>query len=84
MSARVDGANDLVMLLTETTPRTNCTPAPDLPFNITFNNRFLTVEAVKGTMREKQIKLREPSELEQSMKLLANKAIAEGVPPEKL
>jgi phospholipase C len=84
MSARVDGANDLGMLLTETTPRTDYTPAPDLPFKITFDDRFLTVEAVKGTMREKQIKLREPSELEQSMKILANKAIAEGVPPEKL
>jgi len=82
MTARVTAANDLGVLLTEKKPRTDCTPIPELPFTIAFDDRFMMVQAGPG-MGMKMVR-RPPSELEQSMQALAEKAIAQGVPPEKL
>ena len=82
MTARVTAANDLGVLLTEKKPRTDCTPIPELPFTIAFDDRFMMVQAGPG-MGTKMVR-RPPSELEQSMQALAEKAIAQGVPPEKL
>jgi phospholipase C len=83
MTARVTAANDLGVLLTETTPRADCTAIPELPFTIAFDDRFMMVP---GPTPKKGARLvrRPPSELEQSMQTLADKAIAQGVPPDKL
>jgi hypothetical protein len=88
MTARVTAANDLEVLLTETKPRTDCTAAPDMPFKIAFDDRFMMLPAAakKGARPKQAARLvrRKPSELEQSMQTLADKAIAKGVPPDKL
>lgn len=81
MTARVTAANDLGVLLTETKARTDCTAVPELPFTISFDDRFMMVEAAGMGMRMVR---RPASELEQSMQALADKAIAQGVPPDKL
>jgi phospholipase C len=82
MTARVTAANDLGVLLTETKPRTDCTRIPELPFTMSWDDRFMLMEAGPG-MGKRMVR-RPPSELEQSMQALADKAIAQGVPPDKL
>jgi len=84
MSTRVDAANDLSVLLTETKPRTDCTPAPELPFTIAWKDRFVLLESPEAVVSGKQLVPIPPSDLQRSLEVLANKAIAEGVPPEKL
>jgi phospholipase C len=88
MTARVTAANDLGVLLTETKPRIDCTAIPELPFKIAFEDRFMMVPAApkKGARPKQGARLvrRPPSELERSMQTLADKAIAKGVPPDKL
>lgn len=83
MTARVTAANDLGVLLTETKPRTDCTAIPELPFMIAFDDRFMMVQPTKPGKRIRLVR-RPPSELERSMQTLADKAIAKGVPPDKL
>jgi len=83
MTARVDAANDLGVLLTQTKPRTDCNAIPDLPFTIAFEDRFMVLKSATPAKARRLVR-RPPSELEQSMQALADKAIAQGVPPEKL
>lgn len=84
VSARVSGANDLGALLTETKARTDCTPAPDLPFKIAWKDRFMVVESADTAEPGILVIPRPPSELQQSLEALAEKALKSGVPPEKL
>jgi phospholipase C len=83
MTARVNAANDLSALLTETTPRTDCTAIAPLPFVISWEDRFMMVQSTgpAGGLRMVPIP---PSELQQTLQALADKAIAQGVPPDKL
>lgn len=81
MTARVNAANDLSALLTETTPRTDCTAIAPLPFVISWEDRFMMVQSTAGELRMVPIP---PSELQQTLQALADKAIAQGVPPDKL
>jgi phospholipase C len=71
MTTRVDAANDLSVLLTETTPRTDCTPAPSIPnVPVSFKDKFL-LEA-------------DQTELQESLNVMVVQATASGVPPDKL
>lgn len=71
MTTRVDAANDLSALLTETTPRTDCTPAPSIQnVPVSFKDKFL-LEA-------------DQSELQESLNVMVVQATASGVPPDKL
>jgi phospholipase C len=71
MTTRVDAANDLSALLTETTPRTDCTPAPSIPnVPVSFKDKFL-LEA-------------DQTELQESLNVMVVQATASGVPPDKL
>jgi|SRR5882724_1227147 len=83
MTARVDAATDLGAMLTEPQARTDCKPMPDLPFTISFNDRFVLTEDATEPRLRRMLK-RPPTELQQSLAALAQKAIAQGVPPEKL
>jgi phospholipase C len=71
MSARVDAANDLGALLTESEPRTDCTLAPFIPdVPVSFIDHF----RMDGPQ----------SELQASLQVLAGDATMHGVPPNKL
>jgi phospholipase C len=83
MTARVTAANDLGVLLSEAKPRTDCTAIPALPFKIAWEDRFMLLESTEPGIGPRLVR-RPPSELEQSMQALAEKAIAQGVPPDKL
>jgi phospholipase C len=83
VTARVTAANDLGVLLTETKPRTDCTPIAELPFTIAWEDRFMLVESKAPELGVRLVR-RPPSELQQAMQALADKAISQGVPPEKL
>jgi phospholipase C len=86
MSARVDAATDLGILLTEPAARNDCSPAPEMPIKFTFEDKFLRFDTitVKYGIEEHRLVPREPSELQESLKELADQAMAGGVPPEKL
>lgn len=84
VSARVTAARDLSYMLTETSARTDFTPAPGLPFEISWEDRFEMLETVSDGVRENRIQKRLPSDLQQSLEALAHKVIGQGVPPDKL
>jgi phospholipase C len=81
MSARVNGANDLSVLLTEDAPRTDCHPAPQL---MSFEESFVSFEAAMKNVHEEPPRPQEYSELQLSLAALAGKALGQDVPPEKL
>ena len=70
MTARVDAANDLSVLLTESQARTDCTPAPFIP-----NVPIATLD---------HFRMVEESELKDSLRVMVVQATADGVPPDKL
>ena len=84
MTSRVDGANSLGALLTEDSPRSDCTPAPELPFEITWKDRLEVLETVTGHQRRRVLVRKPPTEMEQAITELANQAIAAGVPVDEL
>jgi len=71
MTARVDAANDLSALLTEQQPRTDCTAAPLIP-------------NVPVKLKDKFLLETDQSELQDSLRVMAVQASADGVPPDKL
>lgn len=71
MTARVDAANDVSALLTETQPRTDCIRAPFIPnVPVSFKDHFLMEE--------------EKSELQVALDTMVAQARAEQIPPDKL
>ncbi|MDX6385064.1 MAG: phospholipase [Blastocatellia bacterium] len=71
MTARVDAANDLSALLTETQPRTDCTATPLIPNVPTaFKDIFMMDD--------------DHSELQKSLNVMVTQATVNGVPPDKL
>lgn len=90
MTARVDAAQDLGVLLTEAVPRTDFTAVPELEPVTSFNDRFVILEsppteaAGRTGRRARMIVQRPPTELQQTLEALAKKAIEAGVAPEKL
>jgi phospholipase C len=79
MSARVHAANDVSPLLTETQPRTDCTPAPVLAYHIPLIDRIAAADD-NGDIPEQET----PSELQESLQALAEDAMEKGVPPNRL
>ncbi|MET0752760.1 MAG: alkaline phosphatase family protein [Pyrinomonadaceae bacterium] len=84
MTARVDAANDLSHFLTEKQPRSDGFPAPDFLFENVWHDQFLLTETKGELVKEMKLVRRKPSELQQSLEILANKAISQGVSPDKL
>jgi len=71
MTARVNAANDLSALLTESSPRTDATRAPSIPnVPVSLKDIFLMGE--------------EKSEFQVELDMMVARARAEGVPPDKL
>jgi phospholipase C len=71
MTRRVDTANDLSALLTESAPRKDCKPAPRIPgVPVSLKDTFL-LEA-------------DQSELQESLDAMVKQATVNGVPPDKL
>ena len=71
MTRRVDTANDLSALLTESAPRKDCKPAPRIPnVPVSLKDTFL-LEA-------------DQSELQESLDAMVKQASVNGVPPDKL
>jgi phospholipase C len=71
MSARVDAANDLSGLLTETQPRIDCSAAP-------------IIENVPVTFKDLFLMAGPETEWQESLQVLVGEATANGVPPNKL
>lgn len=84
ITRRVDAANSLGPLLTESSPRSDCTTAPEMPFEITWRDRLEVLDSVDGPQRRKVLRKKPPTEMEQSIAELANQAVAAGVPVDEL
>jgi phospholipase C len=71
MTKRVDNANELGALLTESQARTDCTPAPTIPnVPVSFKDKFLLED--------------ERTDLQKELDVMVVQASANGVPPDKL